>query len=112
MKLRVKKGAVIKVELMGMSQPIYKIGKVDQVFDDELVLIEQGKQGASQNETVDVQKVHINKELIYSWEHANISLIKDVNPYRDSLLDDSGNNSKYTQYNSKGFCFGEGPDLE
>ena len=112
MKLRVKKGAVIKVELMGMSQPIYKIGKVDQVFDDELVLIEQGKHGASQNETVDAQKVHINKELIYSWEHANISLIKDVNPYRDSLLDDSGNNSKYTQYNSKGFCFGDGPDLE
>ena len=112
MKLRVKKGAVIKVELMGMSQPIYKIGKVDRHFYDEIVLIEQGKQGMSQKETVDLQELHINRELIASWEYAHIDCIKEVNhPYQVTMLN-INNGRNYTKYNDIGFCYGEDTNLE
>ena len=41
MKLRFKKGAVVRFELIGSSYPICKVGKVQEVFEDEVVLIEQ-----------------------------------------------------------------------
>ena len=34
MKLRLKKNAVIRLELIGTGKPFYKVGKVANVFED------------------------------------------------------------------------------
>ena len=83
MKLRLKKNAVIRVEIIGTGEPFYKEGKVEEVFEDEVVLIEQigikakeknanwlpGMDEYDKKRTLDGKKIHINRALIASWEY-------------------------------------------
>lgn len=79
MKLRFKKGTVVRFELIGSCYPIYKVGKVQEVFEDEVVLIERisvEKQSTNNNEfdymnsrydltkTRDGKTMHINRALM------------------------------------------------
>lgn len=121
MKLRFKKGAVVRFELIGSDYPIYKVGKVEEVFEDEVVLIEQisvKKQSANNNEfdymnsrydltkTRDGKTVHINRAFIISWEYAN------RNTASMNILDDNtDNNVTFTYYDKDGYCYGDGTDF-
>lgn len=123
MKLRFKKGAVVRFELIGTGEPIYKVGKVENVFDDEVVLVEQisikkeeekksddifGFLDSSYDKTrsVDGKKSHINRALIASWEYANRAIAaKNVVEQPDLTK------ATFTYYDENGYCFGNGVDF-
>ncbi len=121
MKLRFKKGAVVKLELIGSGYPICKVGKVQEVFEDEVVLIEQisvEKKSTNNNEfdymnfhydltkTRDGKTMHINRALIASWEYANRNTAS-----MSILLDNTDNNTTFTYYDKDGYCYGDGTDF-
>lgn len=121
MKLRFKKGAVVRFELVSSGYPIYKVGKVQEVFEDKVVLIEQisvEKQSTNNNEfdymnsrydltkTRNGKTMHINRALIASWEYANRNTAS-----MSILLDNTGNNATFTYYDKDGYCYGDGTDF-
>lgn len=119
MKLRLKKGAVVKVELIGAGEPIFKMGKVENVFDDEIVLVEQIAIESESNEldfwfdykydktkTIDGKKFHVNRALIASWEYASITTVSKTPIPKPDL-----SKATYTYYDSDGYCYGDGIDF-
>ena len=119
MKLRLKKGAVVKVELIGAGEPIFKMGKVENVFDDEVVLVEQIAIERKSNKfdlllnseydktkTIDGKKSHINRALIASWEYASITTVSKMPIPKPDL-----SKATYTYYDSDGYCYGDGIDF-
>ena len=120
MKLRFKKGAVVRFELIGAED---KVGKVENVFDDEVVVVEQisvkikkdkenkdAYLGLStsydQTRSVDGKETHINRALISSWEYANlVSATKNV--YDKTYL----TKATFTYYDENGYCYGDGIDF-
>lgn len=116
MKLRFKKGAVVRFELIGTGEPIYKVGKVENVFDDEVVLVEQigiekdnfefGTHNYDQTRCVDGKKSHINRALIASWEYAN-----KATAARWAIKEPDLTKATITYYDENGYCFGNGDDF-
>ena len=123
MKLRIKKGAVVKFELIGTGEPIYKVGKVIDVCDDEVVLVELSRikkkfvedeiiffmsdsleEGYEPNKCHDIKLIHINRAFIVAWEYENIKNIPKKTVNKDSLLGT-------TFFDSDGFCKGNGEDF-
>ena len=120
MKLRLKKGAVVKLELIGTGEPIFKVGKVDNVLDDEVVLIEQISIKLEEENgectfmnylydpkrTVDGKTSHINRALIASWEYASRNTAA-----RSSYENPDLSNATFTYYDENGYCYGDGMDF-
>lgn len=121
MKLRFKKGAVVRFELIGTADPIYKVGKVENVFDDEVVLVEQigiekeeksdeffGLPTSTYDQTrcIDGKKSHINRALIASWEYANRATAA-----RSPIMKPDLTKATITYYDENGYCFGDGVDF-
>ena len=122
MKLRLKQGAVVRFELIGSGEPIYKIGKVDGVYEDEVVLIEQMPVTVEDDDnimslmclkyhsskTVDWKEIHINRALISSWEYVKIDETYIVPLYEVPPVPE---NCTFTEYDESGYCFGSGEDF-
>lgn len=124
MKLRLKKNAVIRLELIGTGKPFYKVGKVANVFEDEVVLVEQigikvkekyddwlpGVQEYEydQKRTIDGKEIHVNRALIASWEYVT----KDVAMILPHLLEKQDlEKATITYYDENGYCYGEKTDF-
>lgn len=120
MKLRFKKGAVVRFELIGTGEPIYKVGKVENVFDDEVVIVEQISIEIDSDRSefpfesyvydktrcVDGKKSHINRAFIASWEYAN----RDT-AARSQYIKPDLSNATFTYYDENGYCYGNGIDF-
>lgn len=124
MKLRLKKNAVIRVEIIGTGKPFYKVGKVANVFEDEVVLVEQigikvkekyddwlpGVQEYEydQKRTIDGKEIHVNRALIASWEYVT----KDVAMILPHSLEKQDlEKATITYYDENGYCHGEETDF-
>lgn len=122
MKLRLKKNAVIRLELIGTGKPFYKVGKVANVFEYEVVLVEQigikvkekyndwlpGVQEYDQKRTIDGKEIHVNRALIASWEYVT----KDVAMILPHLLEKQDlEKATITYYDENGYCYGEKTDF-
>ena len=125
MKMRLKKNAVIRVEIIGTGEPFYKEGKVEEVFEDEVVLIEQisikikakndncwlpgmTETEYDQKRTLDGKRIHINRALIASWEYVPRN-IAAKSPY---LLEKQDlEKATITYYDENGYCYGDGTDF-
>ena len=124
MKLRLKKNAVIRVEIIGTGKPFYKVGKVANVFEDEVVLVEQigikvkekyddwlpGVQEYEydQKRTIDGKEIHVNRALIASWEYVT----KDVAMILPHSLEKQDlEKATITYYDENGYSYGDGTDF-
>lgn len=122
MKMRLKKNAVIRVEIIGTGEPFYKEGKVEEVFEDEVVLIEQigikakeknanwlpGMDEYDKKRTLDGKKIHINRALIASWEYVPRN-IAAKSPYLSEKQDLE--KATITYYDENGYSYGDGTDF-
>ncbi len=116
MKLRFKKGAVVSLELIGTGEPIIKSGKVEDVLEDEVVLIEQVKIESEEDtfvplcydlsRSVDGKMLHINRALIAGWEYA--SWYTATVAYHRKL---DLSKATFTYYDKEGYCYGDGVDF-
>lgn len=123
MKLRIKKGAVVKFELFGSGESIFKVGKVIDVYDDEVVIVEQSRirkeydedeivffisgsdeEAYEQRKCYDIRIIHVNRAFIVDWEYENIKNIPEKTVDKSCLLGT-------TFYDSDGFCKGNGEDF-
>ena len=106
MKLRASKGAVIKVGVMWGRERVF-IGKVHEIYDDEVVLWEQDSSNCYNSNSKSVRQTHIWLDLIAWWQYANIEETKDYKSKREKKL-----SNDYVSYDENGFCYGDDNDSE
>lgn len=126
MNLNFRLHSIIKFELMGFAEPVYKIGKVKNVNATEVVIIPQMKVYRKVQDSSfpkldlyctadDDCDVHIRRSLISAWEYAKATdpeIHKHISEnYVSSLYFPQKNFSEYTfnHYDYRtGFYKGDG----